>query len=194
MKLKVHPGRVVVRRKETKLKGGIHLPPARNKLYEIGEVVLSGDNSSYGVEGKSSTKEVFNPGDLLLFQLPLSMAGMVTHEIKGVLHAFLHVEDIIARLSNDTIAIENFTIAGRFLLLNADMRAPSKIIITPQDVSEETKGEHLHFSVLQMGADVKLDLDKGQEVFPDKGRVNPISIDGKDYCFVDQQFIYGALE
>jgi co-chaperonin GroES (HSP10) len=191
MKLHVCPGRVVVKRREAKLKGGIHLPPNRAKLYEIGEVVAVGDLSAYGPEGKISTKETYKAGDIVLFQLPMSLAAMVTHKIKDVLHAFISAEDIIAKLESDTISYENFKIAGRFVMLQADVRQPNKIIIP--DAADEAKQESLHFSILQLGADVKMDVAKGQEVFPDKGRVNPLNIDGKDYAFCDQQHIYGAL-
>jgi co-chaperonin GroES (HSP10) len=154
--------------------------------------VACGYLRSYGHEGKSSTREDFNPGDIVLFQLPASLAGRVTYKFKDVLHAFLSAEDIIARLSSDTISYENFKIVGRFMLLQPDVREPSKLIQLPQN-APEAREEGLHFSVLQKGADVKLDVTTGQEVYPDKGFVNPINIDGKDFTFVDQQHVYGAL-
>lgn len=191
MKLNVVPGRVVVKKHEAKLKGSILLPPARNKLYEIGEVVEVGRLTGYGPEGKNSTLESYNTGDLVLFQLPQSFAAMATYKIQGVLQCFLHVDDIIGHLNSDTIELANFVIAGRYLLLQPTVRQES-VIITP-DAAEEATKDMLHFSVLQQGKDVKEKFFKGQEVFPDKGRVNPISIDKQDFVFVDQQSIFGCL-
>lgn len=192
MKLNAMPGRVVVKQHAAKLKGAIHLPPNRAKLYEIGEVIAVGALEGYGPEGKYSTKEVYAPGDLVLFQLPQAFAQTITFDIKGVLNCFLHVEDILAKLTRDEIALDAFQIVGRFLLLQPSVRSESLIVLP--DNAEEAKKENLHFSVLQWGKDVKHSFAKGQEVFPDKGRVNPMSIERTDLVFVDQQFIYGALD
>jgi hypothetical protein len=77
------------------------------------------------------------------------------------------------------------------VLLQPDVRQES-IILTP-DTAEEARQEQLHFSVLDLGADVERKFYKGQEVFPDKGRVNPMNIEGRDLAFVDHQFIYGVI-
>ncbi len=191
MKLKIMPGRIVVKKHEAKLKGVIQLPPSRSKLYEIGEVVEAGDLKSYGPEGKFSTAELYAPGDLVIFQLPLTLAAGITFDIQGQLHCFLHAEDILAHLQSDVIEFSAFKIAGRFLLLEPSVRQETLIVLP--DTAEEARKENLHFSVLQIGADVKLDVSKGQEVFPDKNRVNVLSIERKELVFVDQQFVYGAL-
>jgi len=193
MKINMAPGRIAVTKKEAKLKGGIFLPPARNKLYEIGEVAWVGNLESYGPEGKTCTKEVYQPGDLVLFQLPAHMAPMIGHVIAGKLYAMIMADDIIGKLATDEICLENFKVAGRFVLLQPDIRQPSKLIVMPDQVEETTKQESLHFSVLQKGADVKIDVSLGQEVFPNKGYCNPIGIDGKDLAFVDQANIMGSL-
>lgn len=191
MNLKVMPGRIVVKKHEVKLKGRILLPPSRTKLYEIGEVVAVGDLSAYGPDGRLKTEEVYKPGSLVLFQMPQTFAQTITYDIKGVLHCFLNVDDIIARLASDVISLEQFAIVGRFILLQPSVRHDS-VIVMP-DNAEEAKKESLRFSVLQCGKDVKEQLFKGQEVFPDKGRVNPMNIEQKDLAFIDQQFLYGAL-
>ena len=193
MKLNIMPGRIVVKQHAAKLKGVIQLPPNRAKLYEIGEVVAVGALEGYGPEGKYSTKETYAEGDLVLFQLPASLAAGITFDIKGSMNCFLHIEDVLAKLSCDLIDIKNFQIAGRFLLLTPSVREASNVIITPGN-AEEARKEQLHFSVLQWGKDVKHTFAKGQEVFPDKGRVNPITLDNQEFVFTDQQFIYGTLD
>ena len=72
------PGRIAVKQHAAKLKGIIHLPPNRAKLYEIGEVIAVGTLEGYGPDGKQSTKETYAEGDLVLFQLPTSMAAAIT--------------------------------------------------------------------------------------------------------------------
>lgn len=195
MKLNLAPGKIAVKRLEEKarLKGGIELPASRSKLYDLGEIVCTGDLKKFGYEGKESTTEEFKPGQIVLFQLPQHVAGLIAHEIGGVIHIFLNVVDIIAKLDNNVISLENFHIAGRFALLRPTVRkAKDQIIIVP-DTAEEAKKESIHFSVVQLGKDVQLDLYTGQEVFPHRGRANPIVIDNEDLCFIDQQFIDGCL-
>ena len=185
------PGRVLVKKHEAKLKGSIMLPPSRKKMYEIGEVVSNGRLEKFGQDGKFSTAETYAPGDLVLFTLPNFMAPGITFDIKKVDHCFLNAGDIVAKLSTDTIEINSFKITGVYMLLLPDLRYEGAILLP--GAAEEAKKEHLHFSVLQCGRDVKEEFYQGQEVFPDKGRVNPLSIDGKDYVFVDYQFVYGSL-
>lgn len=195
MKLNLAPGKVAVKRlaEKAKMRGGLELPASRTKLYDLAEIVTTGNLQQFGYEGKDSTAEEYKPGQIVLFQLPPQMAGMVAHEIGGILHIFLNAADIIARLDKDEIALENFHVAGRFALLRPTVRnsRDSKIIIP--DTAEEAKKESIHFSVVQLGKDVKLDLYSGQEVFPHRGRANPIVIDNDELCFIDQQFIDGAL-
>jgi len=195
MKLKLAPGKIAVKRLEekAKLRGGLELPASRSKLYDLAEVVCTGSLDKFGYEGRESTLEEFQPGQIVLFQLPQHQAGLIAHEIGGVIHIFLNVADVIAKLDKNVIALENFHIAGRFALLRPTVRkAKDQIIIVP-DTAEEAKKESTHFSVVQMGKDVQLDLYAGQEVFPHRGRVNPIVIDNDELCFVDQLFIDGAL-
>jgi co-chaperonin GroES (HSP10) len=191
MNLKVARGRIVVKKREVKLKGLIELPQTRARLYEIGEVVTVGDCTQYGYQNRSHTEEVYQPGELVLFQLPQHLAASVSYNIKGTLHAFLSVEDLIARLFSDIISLKDFKVVGRFVLLRPSVRSASPIVLP--DSATEAKQENLHFSVEQTGLDVETDYFHGQEVFPDKGRVNPMVIDGEELAFVDQQFLYGAL-
>jgi co-chaperonin GroES (HSP10) len=193
MKLKVYSGRIAVKKKEVKLKGAIQLPPSRAKLYEIGEVVDIGDLTHFGANRDQSTKEVFSPGDLVLFQVAQAMVSRVSFNIKGTLTAFLHVWDIIGRLTSDTIEYESFRIVGKYVLLQENIREPSKLIVLPQQFEPETKDEITHYSVLQKGADVDGEYDIGQEVFPDRGAGNRITIDNRDMVFIDQAHICGAL-
>jgi co-chaperonin GroES (HSP10) len=192
MKLTLAPGKIAVKKIEAKLKGGIELPVSRAKAYDIAEITHVGRLDSYGHEGKESTVENFKPGDIVLFQLPIHIASMASHTVKNVLTLFLNVPDIIAKLDNSVIEMKSFHIAGRYLLLKPQIRRASGLIIVP-DTAEEMNKESLHFSVLQMGADVKIDVFAGQEVFPHRARINPIVVDGEEVCFVDQQFIDGAM-
>lgn len=193
MNIKLAPGRIAVKKKEIKLDGKIALPATRQKIYEIGEVVTVGDTSWSTEPTQFVTKELFQPGDLVLFQIPpfVAVSGMYT--IKGQQMLILHINDLIARLTDNVIKIENFKILGRHLLLLPTFRQASSVIITP-DTAEQTRQENLSFSVLQTGADVVIAVTQGQEVFPDKARVNPMVIGGTEYVYVTQDMVYGALE
>lgn len=192
MKLSLAPGKIAVERIEAKLKGGIALPATRAKQYDIAKITTVGRLDSFGHKGEESTAEPFKPGDIVLFQLPIHIAQQTAHKVKDTLNLFLNVADIIAKMDSATVEMKSFHIVGRYVLLQPTVRHKKSDIIIP-DTAEELNKESLHFSVLQMGADVKIDISKGQEVFPHKGRINPIVIDNEEVCFIDQQFIDGVL-
>ncbi len=197
MKLKLAPGKIAVERIEAKLKGGIALPATRAKQYDIAKITNVGPLDSFGYEGKESTAEPFKPGDIILFQLPIHIAQQTAHKVKDTLNLFLNVADIIARMDSATVEMKSFHIVGRYVLLQPTVRNKKSVIVPGDiiipDTADEFNKESLHFSVLQMGADVKIEVSKGQEVFPHKGRINPIVIDNEEVCFIDQQFIDGVM-
>jgi co-chaperonin GroES (HSP10) len=187
MKLRVHPGRVAVRNREVRLKSALHVPENRFKLYEIAEVVAVGS-----LEGLS--EESYNRGDIVLYQVARPMKDRITFHVRGVPTSFLHVNDIIGRLSEDIVEYANFKIVGKYVLLDKQIRQPrGDLIILPLQFEPQTVEELTHYSVLQKGADVNGDYDVGQEVFPDRGAGNNITIDNRDLMFVDQAYICGAL-
>jgi co-chaperonin GroES (HSP10) len=192
MKLRLAPGKIAVKKVEAKLKGGLELPVSRAKTFDIAEVTCAGNLDAFGYQGKEKTVEGFKPGDLVLFQVPAHIGMMTAHRIKGVLNLILNATDIVARLDSTIIEMKSFHIAGRYVLLRPQVRNPSSIIQLP-DTADEMKKESLHFVVLQKGKDVTIDVETGQEVFPNKGRVNTIIVDNEEVAFVDEQFIDGVL-
>lgn len=192
MKLRLAPGKVAVRKIDAQLKGGLVLPQTRAKAFDIAEVTEVGPLDSFGHEGKDKTAEVYKAGDIVLFQLPVHIAAMTTHTIKGVLNLFLNAGDIVARLDSPLIEMKSFHIAGRFVLLKPTVRKASSVIIVP-DSAEEAKKDSIHFSVLQKGADVNIDVSIGQEVFPNRGRMSAIVVDNEEVCFLDQTAIEGTM-
>jgi hypothetical protein len=192
MKLKLAPGKVAVKKIEAKLKGVIGLPPSRTKSYDLGQIVDTGDLSAFGHERKNSTAEIFKKGDVIIFQLPQHLANLICHRIKGELLIFLNVADIIGRLKSDVIDIDNFQIASKYILLKPTIREVSALIVVPASAEEMNK-ESLSFSVAQKGVDVSINIFKGQEVFPHKGRLSPIIIENEEFAFIDQDFIDGVM-
>lgn len=192
MKLKLAPGRVAVKKIEAKLKSGLALPANRIKTFDIAEVTEVGDLTAFGHEGKESTAEIYKPGDIILFQLPMHIANLASHMIKGVVNLFLNAQDIVARLDSSMIELKNFHIAGRFILLKPAIQKSGSKIIIPGNATEASK-EFLSFSVLQKGADVNIEVFAGQQVFPHLGRINPLVVDSEEVCFVDQVFIDAVM-
>ncbi len=191
MKLRLAPGKIAVRKIEAQLKGGLILPQSRAKSFDIAEVTTVGPLDSYGYEGKEKTAEPYHEGDIVLFQIPVHIANMTAHTIKGVLNLILNAADVVARLDSPVIEMKTFHIAGRFVLLKPTLRKNS-IIITP-DSAEEANKENIHFSVLQKGADVNIDIFTGQEVFPNRGRLTTIVVDNEEVCFIDQASVDGVM-
>jgi co-chaperonin GroES (HSP10) len=187
------PGKIAVQRVEAELKGGLALPQTRAKAFDIAKVAYIGALDKFGYEGKEKTAEAYAAGDLVLFQIPVHIADMTAHNIKGVTTLFLNVTDIIARLDSTVIEMKSFHAAGRFVLLKPTIfkKEGSRIII-PGAAAEANK-ESIHFSVLQKGADVNIDVSIGQEVFPNRGRLNTIFVDSEEVCFIDQNAIDGVM-
>ena len=192
MKLRLAPGKIAVKKIEAKLKSGLALPATRTKSFDIAEVTEVGGLASFGHEGKESTAEIYKTGDIILFQLPMHIANLTSHMVKGIVNLFLNAQDIVAKLDSSMIEMKSFHIAGHFVLLKPTIQRPNNLIIVPDNAKEMNK-DFLSFSVLQKGADVNIDIGTGQQVFPNLGRINPLVVDNEEVCFIDQVFIDAVM-
>ena len=176
--------KIAVRQIEEQLEGSIVLPEHRLVKHELGVVVAVG-NGEYRT-GEKKTMWV-KEGDIVLYQLGAPQQNNALFKHDGKLIKIFHQGDVIARLKEPKVKIENFEIVGDWVLLSVDVE--QGIIIVPEKVAPS---ESFIFKLFQKGAGFKLPgLEIGEEVMPERGRCAPIEIGEKTYVFTHQDFIHG---
>lgn len=182
--IKLFGTRVAIKKEEQKFTGRIALPPDRFKLYDLGRVVAGGPETN------------FQAGQLVFFQLTQHSMENTWIHIDGQKQPLIVMDrgDILARLSDLTITVDSFSIAGKYLLLKPYMPKTESLIIIP-DKAEDTGRENLRYTVVQVGDRVDLaGVHVGGEVYPDRGRCSPLQIGDSTFVFVDRDFILGVKE
>lgn len=179
--------------------GRILVPENRQMLYQIGRVVCVGN----GIQPNGTTeKSVVAVGDLVYFQVNLTMAANQQYELGGKPYLNLHQGDLIGRLASNTVSYENFTPLGRWVLARPFLRENESGIILPATAAKDAK--FVYFRVAKLGDRVNLDIKPGQEIMLNTGRLCPIFINELDiikgevalseFGYIDRDFILGAVE
>jgi co-chaperonin GroES (HSP10) len=81
---------------------------------------------------------------------------------------------------------------GHWLLVEPSFKSESTIIIP--DTSKDSQHELHHFKLAKKGSHADIEANIGDEIFPARGRLTPLNIDGTTYCFIQDNFIYGHLQ
>ncbi len=176
-KIAIFGERVALKKTEQKFEGKIWLPPARQKSYDIGEIVEKGE------------KSFLEKGEMVLFQVNDYVAQNTMVKVDGTTLLICHQNDIIARVTSQVLAWDKLAITGRRLLLEPWFDTMSDTIIVPTNA--ESNKELIRYRVSQKGNQVDLPVEIGQEVFPDRGRCFPLVIGSDARVYVDQECIQG---
>lgn len=185
--------RVAVVMVEEKWSGKIVLPENRNKMFLMGQVVAQ---SCANLPMKDRPGFVAGIGDTVLFQVNLSNSGFT---FCGKPATVIHPCDLIAKLDKPTSDFSGFSVLGNWVLvrkLARDKKAGG--ILLPDTVADDPASQR--FEVAQVGAwtaDLKVganwQLSPGQEVILERNRLNPISVGGADYGYIDKSFVHGVV-
>jgi co-chaperonin GroES (HSP10) len=176
MKLNVFGNRVAVSPVTEKTTGKIVLPENRHKMYLLGKVEKA---------NQAEDQTVCYPGNLVLFQTNSTSEPVV---ISGEKVSFLHPGDVIGILKSEVISIENFQIAGNWIMVEPVKSIQEGKILLPENVEHCFK-----FSVFQVGSTVKIGVSPGDEIVLERNRLTPIQIEGREFGYIDQAFVFGKI-
>ena len=187
MRLRLYGQRIAIQEVKEELEGSILLPETRTKSFYLGRVTAVGD----GVDREGKKEPVFfNVGDLVMFQL-LGVQDKVSQFVHdGEKVRILQQGDVIARLKATKVSLENFEIAGNWVLLKVDVETGTTLVLPDTARSPDM----FTFTVEQKGAGVQYDFEKGETVYPERMRCNPIEIDSVAYAFVQKDDIHGVAK
>jgi co-chaperonin GroES (HSP10) len=194
--LKLFGERVAVITVEEEIKGEIFLPEERNRNYELGRIIAVGDCKNLEGAQKPAWASV---GDMVLYQLigPQDQNSKFVMDGKAI--RILNQNDLLGRLSNPLVCLENFQILGQWVLLRANLEQVSTIHIPARYVPPQ----NYRFHVVQKGDGVSIPLDVGQEVYAERNRTTHLEIKPSNpetpvsdqvFGFCHYQWVYGILE
>jgi len=112
----------------------------------------------------------------------------------------LYQTDLIGCLSGDTVSLENFQILGDFVLVKPELRGTGSAIVLPSSV--EKAPEFVYYKVVQIGSRVDLDINEGDEIIINHGKINVLVFNHRDaqggsvndeYGYVIKDYIHGVV-
>jgi co-chaperonin GroES (HSP10) len=192
IKLHLFGERVFFEPVEEELTGSLALPERINKAYELGRVLLVGDGKSKDVLGNvKETKLVVKPGDIIWFQVIPQMAANCAVRIRGKTYLNVLQHDLIGRLKNTEVRLENFEILGHWVLLDTFEDPTETKIIIPDTVNETHKS--LRYFVRQKGEFVD-NCQVGEEVIIEKRAATLVAFNNVPYFYIDGRHITGTAD
>ena len=185
--MKLFGERVAMKQVEETITGTLFVPDLHAKTFTIGEVVAVGDGKT-----KEGDKPMWvTPGELVMFQLVGPQTIQAKFLVEGKPRMILHQGDLVAKLTKPAIAVDNLTILGEWVLLDADI--PTKVgeIYLPTKTTPNL--ESIRFRVRQVGAGVTIKVKVGDEVAVERGRCQPLEIDDKTLAYIHQGQVHGVI-
>ncbi len=185
MSLKIFGERVALKPVEEKFGSGIILRPAnRNVTSQLGEIVALSESAS----------KVFKPGQICWFQVAhdLRTGAKICpeYQVEDTSYLIQHYRDLIAILDGPVVKLENFSIAGEWCLVKAELIPHEGRLLLPDSI--KTNQEFIRYRLVQKGPTVDLEINVGDELIVEKNRCNPIEIDGEQYFYITKMFVYGV--
>ena len=190
MKLKIKPAgeRIAVVNTEEAYEGKIVLPESRMRTYVHGKCIAVGDGRY--PDGHSAPVYA-RVGDVYLYQIDAQQQVNAAFTIEKQVVLMLHQADMVCKLNSKTVSLDTIDMMGHWMLVEPYYESTSTIVIP--ETAKDTQTELHHFRLVKQGELVGLDVNCGDEVFPARGRLTPLNIDGKAYCFIHDNFVYGHI-
>lgn len=187
--ISVFGSRVALKVVEEKYDGIIVLPNGMARsLHMMGVVVAA----SPTVDGTPSHLTQLSPGETVLFQSNDFMAQQGTYKLPSFEGMVLHQRDMVARLKEQKVTLKNFEMLGPWMLVEPFAKREKSALVLPDNI--DNTNELQRFRLVQQGAWVDFGLKPGDELILNKGMVNPLSIDGKAYCYISSDAVLGKVE
>jgi co-chaperonin GroES (HSP10) len=181
--------RIAIINTEEAYEGKLALPESRSKTHVHGKCVAVGS----GKYPDGTVKEIYaKVGEVYIYQIDGSQQINASFKIDNELVLLLHQADMICRLNDKTVTFDSIDMMGHWLLVEPSFKSESTIIIP--DTSKDSQHELHHFKLAKKGSHADIEANIGDEIFPARGRLTPLNIDGTTYCFIQDNFIYGHLQ
>ena len=181
--------RIAIVNTEVAYEGKIALPESAHKTHVHGKCIAVGS----GKYPDGTTKEMYaKEGEVYLYQIDGSQQVNATFKVDNQPVLLLHQADMICRLNDKVVSFDTIDMMGHWLLVEPYFENKSEIIIP--DSAKETQHDLHHFKLAKKGPQADIRANVGDEIFPARGRLTPLNLDGKSYCFIQDNFIYGHLE
>lgn len=182
--------RVAVTEISEEISGEMILPQSVTSTgnFELGKVYEVSENAS----------AVVKKGDIVLFQIPNSVKTSTTYRYsKEDKMAIIHSGDVIGILRKPEVTLENFQIAGKWMLLSIEIKnhfvgLEGKAIVTPETAAPNL--EDIHWKVRQLGTTCDVPCVVGDQIFIEKARANPIMLGTTELAFVASEYLYGTVD
>ncbi len=189
MQIKLFGNSVLVRKVTPKNTSTLYVPESQSDIHKIGEVVVVGNGK---VPNGTIEPSLVKVGDIVYFQTNAVMAANTCYEHEKESFINLHQGDLIAKINTPkdeaVVTYDAFEMLGRWSLLRVHQRQVSSILI-PENINNN---EFIYFTLAKRGADVDLEIEIGQELLINHGRINPILLENKNYAYIDKGYILGV--
>ena len=184
--LKLFGERITVKEVSEEIDSNIVFPDNRQIKYSLGEVTATG-NGVY-LDGSPKKDIYFEKGDVVVFQFAGAAPNAVYTVGEEKIRA-MHQNDAFAKLKGKKITINEFIVTGPYVLI--EPRVVKTGLIEIPDSSKPL--DECLFFLIQRG-DILTDVEIGQQVLIEAGKLFPILIDGKQYFYTMADYVYGAVE
>lgn len=193
MNIRLFGDQVLFKPIDEEVGGSLILPQRQNKKYELGQVLVLGDGQKKDALGNPKKVEMLvNVGDLIWFQVNPYAAFNNSVHLDGKTYMTIIQNDMIARLKEPKVSIENFEILGDWVLLTTfEDKAPHSGIIIPGTADEASRS--LRYKVSQVGQLVD-SVVAGEEVIIDKKMANLVSINHEPFFYISRHSILGIVK
>lgn len=181
--------RIALINTEEAYEGKIVLPESAIRSHVHGKCIAVGN----GIYPDGTEKEIYaKVGEVYLYQIDGAQKVNASFTIEGQIVLLLHQADMICRLNQKTVSFDSIDMMGHWLLVEPYYESTESAIVIPESVKEKQSELH-HFRLVKKGPQAAIEAETGDEIFPARGRLTPLNLDGKVYCFIQDNFIYGHV-
>ncbi len=150
------------------------------------------------------TPSLVKEGDVVMFQINGMMEATQKFVRDGKHYMNLLQSELIARINNDDVSVDNMEMLGDYVLLKHFLRPPpGSTLFLPDAAMRASAPEFIYFRCIQKGSTVDLPFETGNELLVNFGRLTPMFIikrntdgtsENQEYCYTRKEWVDGVVE
>lgn len=180
---KLFGARVALDPVEEAYEGILVKAPTANSQHVMSRVIAKGDE----------VKPDIQVGDILFWQTNALIQQHCAFMFNKKPVFILLVGDMIAKVKDRKVKLENFQCIGDWCLVRRITVQPSKLIVLPASAIDANEDKYVKWVLEQKGNTVETDMGVGQEVIVDRTRANPIQLGEERFCYIHKNYIIGTV-